>query len=162
MEDFNTIKQLLKNEQTNCYYINPVVKSSGINKGETIEGNAHNNINYKNIVIKNIINDIKELFDDNFFKFEGLKLEDMKQFVDFNNIMVINFISGDGNINEGIKCLKTDTFAQVEEQLYKIYDKYRESNNTFIFGGNTVLRFKTIEENKIKNGEKILMQIFDE
>ena len=162
MEDFNTIKQLLKNEQTNCYYINPVVKSSGINKGETIEGNANDNINYKNIIIKNIINDIKELLDDNFFIFEGLKLEDMKQFVDFNNIMVINFISGDGNINEGIKCLKTDTFAQVEEQLYKIYDKYRKTNNTFMFGGKTVFRFKTIEENKIKDGEKIIMQIFDE
>ena len=86
----------------------------------------------------------------------------MKQFVDFNNIMVINFISGDGYINQGIKCLKTDIFAQVEEQLYKIYDKYRETNNYFYFGGKTVLRFKTIEENKIKDGEKILIQIFDE
>ena len=161
MQDFDIIKQLLKSDKTNLFFINPVVVSNGINKGETVEGSDNENINYKNIVIKNIINDIKELLDDNFFKFEGLKLEDMKSFVDFNNIMVINFISGDGNINQGIKCLKTDTFAQVEEQLYKIYDNYRESNNSFLFGGKTVLRFKTIEENKIKDGEKIMMQIFD-
>lgn len=161
MQDFDIIKQLLKSDKTNLFFINPVVISNGINKGETIEGSNNENINYKNIVIKNIINDIKELLDENFFKFEGLKLEDMKSFVDFNDIMVINFISGDGNINQGIKCLKTDTFAQVEEQLYKIYDNYRESNNSFLFGGKTVLRFKTIEENKIKDGEKIMMQIFD-
>lgn len=161
MKDFNIIKQLLKNDKTNFIYINPVVVSSGINKGETIEGNNYGNIVYKNIVIKNIINDIKELLDDNFFKFEGLKFENLKSFVDFNNIMVINFISGDGNITQGIKCLKTDTFAEVEEQLYKIYDKYRESNNYFIFEGKTVLRFKTIEENNIKDGGKIIIEKFD-
>ena len=58
--------------------------------------------------------------------------------------------------------MKTNTFAEVEEQLYKIYDNYKETNNSFIFGGKSVLRFKTIEENNIKDGEKIVMQIFDE
>ena len=44
-------------------------------------------------------------------------------YVNFNNIMVVHFISGDNKINQGIKCLPTDTFAQVEEKLYKIYNK---------------------------------------
>ena len=58
IEDFNIIKQLLKDEKTGNYYINPIVIPNGINKGETIEGNNVDQ-DYKNIVIKNIIIDMK-------------------------------------------------------------------------------------------------------
>ena len=80
-------------------------------------------------------------------------------YVNFNNIMVVHFISGDGKINQGIKCLPTDTFAQVEEKLYQIYDEYRDNyNNTFLARGNVIKRFKTMSENNIKNGDKIQLQ----
>ena len=69
--------------------------------------------------------------------------------------MVVHFISGDGKINYGIQCLKTDIFAEVEEKLYQIYDEYRETNNIFIAKGNIVKRFKKICENNINNGDKI-------
>ena len=85
----------------------------------------------------------------------------VKQYVDFNKIVVINFMSGDGVINNiGIKCLKTDTFAEVEEKLYKTFDEYRETNKVFLHGGNVVLRFKTIEQNNIKDGDKVQLQNF--
>ena len=160
MEHFYIVKQLLTNEQTNNYYINPVVVSCGNNKGDTVEGRDKNQ-NYKNIVIKNIIDDFREMFEDGFFNFEVIGIEDMKKYVNFNKIMVVNFLSGDGLINEGIKCLKTETFAEVEEKLYKKYDKYRETNNNFLCGGNVILRFKTLEENKIKDGDKIQLQLID-
>ena len=84
-------------------------------------------------------------------------------YVNFNNIMVVHFISGDGKINQGIKCLPTDTFAQVEEKLYQIYDEYRDNyNNTFLARGNVIKRFKTMNENNIKNGDKIQLQNFNE
>ena len=139
-----------------------MVISKGKNIGETIESNNYDNPNYKNLIIKNIINDLRDLFEDDFFDFQGLDNEDMKKFVDYDNIMNINFISGDGVINQGINCLKTDTFAEVEEKLYKIYEEYRGSNNLFLHGGNAVLRFKTIEENNIKNYDKVIMQIIQE
>ena len=75
--------------------------------------------------------------------------------VNYDDILVINFISLDQKINCGIKCLKTDTFAEVEEQLYQQYEEYRETNNNFIVKGKLVLRFKKICENNIKNGDKI-------
>jgi len=162
MSDFIIIKQLLKNKSTNNYYNNPVVIANGNNKGETIEGDSRDNKNYKNIVIKNIINELKELFEDDFFKFKGLEIEDKQKLVDYNNILVINFVSDDGMINQGIKCLKTEIFAEVEEKLYKIYDNYRKTNNIFLHGGNIVYRFKTIEENNIKDADKILLQKFEE
>ena len=52
--------------------------------------------------------------------------------IDFDDILFVHFISLDQNINYGIKCLKTDTFAQVEEKLYQKYGEYRETNNNFL------------------------------
>ena len=73
--------------------------------------------------------------------------------------MVVNFISLDYDINCGINCLETETFAEVEEKLYKQYEQCRETNNAFISGGNMIKRFKKISENKIKNGDKIQLII---
>ncbi len=91
-------------------------------------------IDFLNIQIKNIENDNKKL-------------------VDFDNIMVVNFISSDQKINYGIKCLKTDTFAEIEEKLYQTYEEFRETNNNFIAKGKLILRFKKICDNDIKDGD---------
>ena len=72
--------------------------------------------------------------------------------INMNDIMSVNFISMDQNIHFSVGCLKTNTFAEVEEKLYKQYPEYRETNNNFIANGTQVLRFKTIAENKIGNG----------
>ena len=79
--------------------------------------------------------------------------------VNFNDIMVINFYSLDQNINYGIKCLKTDTFAEVEEKLYQKYPDFRNSNNNFVAKGRVVLRFKKIFENDIIDGDKVQLII---
>ena len=69
-----------------------------------------------------------------------------------NEMMCVNFISGDQQIHYAVPCLKSNTFAEVEEKLYQKFPVYRETNNNFIANGNLVLRFKTIDENKIGNG----------
>ena len=73
----------------------------------------------------------------------------------FDDIIVVHFISMDQKINCPLKCLKTDTFAEVEEKLYQRYEEYRETNNNFLTNGKMVLRFKKIGENNIKDGDKI-------
>ena len=75
--------------------------------------------------------------------------------VNIDDIIVIQFISTDQKINCAIKTLKTDTFAEVEEKLYQKYPEYRETNNNFIFNGKIILRFKTVFENNIQDGDKI-------
>ena len=62
--------------------------------------------------------------------------------IHYNDILYVHFISQDQKINHAIKCLKTDTFAEVEERLYQQYEEYRETNNNFITKGKIVLRFK--------------------
>ena len=113
----------------------------------------------------NYINQINNL--KNQLKDKERELNDIKRnkdgYVNYKKIMVVHFISGDGKINQGINCLPTETFAEVEEKLYKIYDEYREAyNNTFLANGNVIKRFKTMSENKIKNGDKIQLQDLNE
>ena len=111
------------------------------------------NIQQKEIDYNNQINDLKNKLNDLNKKISNDG--NLKKYVDYNNIMFVNFISGDGRINHGIKCLATDTFAEVEEKLYQIYDEFRETNNIFLAKGNIVKRFKKMSENNIKNGDKI-------
>jgi len=79
--------------------------------------------------------------------------------VNFNDIMSVNFISSDQNVHFSIPCLKTNTFAEIEEKLYKEYPQYRETNNNFLANGMQVLRFKTIAENKIGSGYPVTLII---
>ena len=76
-ENFNKIKKLLISKETNKYYKNPMVILSGVNKGETVEDIENENLGYKNKVIMNIIEDIRELLEDDFFKFEVVKSEEI-------------------------------------------------------------------------------------
>ncbi len=69
--------------------------------------------------------------------------------------MVVTFISKDFSVNEAVKCLSKDLFAEVEEKLYKKYDNLRNTNNMFTVNEKPVLRFKKLSEIGIKDGDKI-------
>ena len=120
--------------------------------------NLNNNQKQSNIKVNNdeIIMKYKKEIND--LKIKLAKYE-KRVYVNFNDIMVVNFQSGDGQVRHGIQCLKTETFAEVEEKLYKMFDEYRNTNNIFLVKGNIVLRFKTISENKIQNGDVIQLQV---
>ena len=51
--------------------------------------------------------------------------------------------------------MKTDRFAEIEEKLYQEFEEFRETNNTFMVNGTTILRFKKMSENNIKDGDTI-------
>ena len=116
--------------------------------------NLYERINYltnENFSLKNTIqlkdNEIKELKQ----RIDNL-VNNKPKMVDFNQIRVVQFVSDDRSMVCGINCLLSDTFAEVEEKLYKIYPEYRETNNSFQIDGRNILRFKTIAENNIQTG----------
>ena len=116
-----------------------------LNNSNNIINNLNNEINnYKNIISKKDLelNNIKSQLNNNI----------PNNNVNFNDIMCVNFISSDQNVHFAVSCLKTNTFAEIEEKLYKQYPQYRETNNNFLANGTQVLRFKTIAENNIGNG----------
>ena len=101
--------------------------------------------------LKSKSQEIDELKD----KLNKLTLE--KKPISRNQIMCVFFTSIDQKINRAIPCIDSDLFAQVEENLYKEYPEYRETNNTFLANGKQILRFKTIRDNKIGNGVPIIL-----
>jgi len=115
--------------------------------------------NFKNNNQQNInINNLNEIIKNKDIEINNLKLQIQNKnnnFVNFNDIIIVHFISTDQKINCPINCLKTDTFAEVEEKLYQKYEEYRETNNNFIAKGRVILRFKKICENNIENGDKV-------
>ena len=77
--------------------------------------------------------------------------------IKLENDKVVNFMSPEQNLYFAIGCNGNSTFAEIEEKLYREYPKFRETNNTFLSYGSPILRFKTINENKIGEGKPITM-----
>ena len=159
----NEIKKLNSQLQ---YYINENHNLKLNNNQMNI--NMQNNILNNNEIIKlknEIINLKNQLYlkDNEIIKLKNeiLNLKNNGKNVNLNDILVIQFVSGDFKINKGIKCLPDETFAEAEERLYKIYDEYRNTNNMFLFNGNQILRFKKIRENKIHDGDQVQLVNYD-
>ena len=142
----------LKNELTKA---NKVIEQQKltINELQNKLNNYNNTINNLNNDINNYRNIIsKKDIELNNYKSQLNNTNIQNNNFNFNDIMCVQFISSDQNVHYAATCLKTNTFAEVEEKLYKQYPQYRETNNTFLANGMQVLRFKTIDENKIGNG----------
>ena len=74
-------------------------------------------------------------------------------------IISIQFKSVDENIDLCKSCKKSEMFVLLEEKLYELYPELKETNNTFICNGVNVNRFKSLEENGIKESDKIYLNI---
>ena len=137
------------NEKLNNELIKAKKLISNIDNKSNENANLNEIINLKNIIFQKD-NEILNLK----LKLQNIDNNNNKS-VNYNDILFVHFISSDQNINCGIKCLKTDTFAEVEEKLYQKYEEYRETNNNFLAKGRIILRFKKIFENNINDGDKI-------
>ena len=64
-------------------------------------------------------------------------------------------------INYSMVCKTTDLFVRLEERLYIDFPKYKNYETYFMVNARRILRFKTLEENKIKNND-IISLFFNE
>ena len=125
---------------------------------ENLQNNKKENSNIK--ILENENKNLKNqlYLKENELNEMKLKLKNnKKKLISFDDVMVINFESTDSSIHEGIQCLGTDIFAEIEERLYQKYDEFRNTNNMFTFNGRTILRFKNLKENNIRNGDKVIL-----
>ena len=97
-------------------------------------------------------NEIKDLKN----KITNNVIEEKK--VNYNDIIVVSFISMDSTVHFGVKCLPNEYFYEIEEKLYKKYDNLRDTNIMFTANAKPILRFKKISENNIKDGD--IIQLF--
>ena len=89
-------------------------------------------------------------------KNNNLKITENKK-INISDTKMISFVSKDKKIIDVIPCIGDETFAEIEEILYRDYPDFRETNNSFFLNGKEILRFKTINDNKIENGKQIIL-----
>ena len=116
-------------------------------------------VNYSKIINNYKIKAITEKLD---LKKQNVQLNENIQInnnVNFNEVICVNFILTDKDLNFAIPCKINDVFVEVEEKLYKHFPKYRETNNNFYLNGQQILRFKTINSNKIEGDFPIILVV---
>ena len=70
---------------------------------------------------------------------------------------------GNNDINNyAMTCKNTDLFVRLEEKLYNDYPLYKNYDTLFMVNTRRILRFKTMDENKIKNNDIISVFIYEE
>ena len=154
----NTLNAYIQNQEKQKNEINSLRTKIQKLQNENQNLNNANILNKENMkYYQTNINEIKELKQT--IKELESKLRKLdKKNISINDVIVLNFISQDKSIQTVIPCVADDTFAEVEERLYQTFDNYRNTNNRLLYKGNTILRFKKIKENKIKNGDIILIK----
>ena len=144
-EYINVIDQKLKN-----YF-----KSLGINTLETekkenkINDNNKNNQNEIISLMKKL-----EIKEDEIKKLKSIIPNDLKE---GEKLLPLIFVSRDQNIHYSIICKDTDKFNYIENKLYDIYPQYQENENYFTVNGYKINKTKTIQENKIKYSDIIML-----
>ena len=78
-------------------------------------------------------------------------------------IIAVNFVSmGNQDINHyNLICKNVDLFVTLEARLYNDFPRYKEYNPYFTVNGRAIKRFKTMDENKIKNNDIISVFIHE-
>ena len=128
-----------------------------------------------NIEIEKYKSDINKLVEKN-KELEKLLDEKNKEINDYifqlsnsnNNEQLVNFKTGDkiiavlfmtqGNqdiYNYTMPCKTSDLFVRLEERLYHDFPKYRNFETFFMVNARRIFRFKSLEENQIKNNDII-------
>ena len=145
-------KYKIENEKLNGE-LSKLKKIIGGFQNNQIDNRELKNLRDENAVLKYQLNiknnEINEL---------KLKLQNngkIEQKINLSDVLVIYFKPVDNSFYDGIKCLANETFAEVEEKLYKKHNDFRNTNNMFTANALPVLRFKTIGENNIHDGDVI-------
>jgi len=77
-------------------------------------------------------------------------------------LLTVIFVSNNQEIHHSLICKNTEIFSLVEKRLYEVFPKYEESENYFLISGNKIKKTKTLEENKIKNSDVIMLNSMEE
>ena len=145
-EKLNKANKVIENQKIEIQELKNKINSfKNINNNSEIK-NLKNEIDIRNDQINKLKEQLQNINLKN--KDEQIYLKDMKS---------VTFTSTDQQLCYSIPCSGNETFAEIEEKLYKEYPKYREANNTFLANGKEILRFKTINDNKIGTGKPVTL-----
>lgn len=122
-----------------------------LNTIKSVDLNEIKNLKTEITIKDNQLNILKKELKNN-----NLKITENKK-INISDTKMVSFVSKDKKIIDVIPCIGDETFAEIEEILYRDYPDFRETNNSFFLNGKEILRFKTINDNKIENGKQIIL-----
>lgn len=73
-------------------------------------------------------------------------------------LMSVIISTEDKNIQYSIICKNTDKFLRIEEKFYEVFSELAKGENSFYINGNKINKYKTLEENNVKNSELIILK----
>ena len=76
-------------------------------------------------------------------------------------LMNITIKSGYQKIKYSLICKNTDKINDIEKMLYKKFPDFPKTENYFLCNGASIEKFKSLEENKIKDGDILLVYKFE-
>ena len=95
------------------------------------------------------------------YKFKDNNIKETKNLITSINpgekVFAVSFMT-EGNqdiINYCMACKNTDLFVRLEEKLYNDFPKFTNYETFFMVNTKKILRFKTLDENNIKNNDII-------
>ena len=149
----NLLKQL-KDETHNLFNENIILKKEleklKLNEDERnnnqILKSLSDNKNKKDQLYKEI-NDLKE------------KLNRYPIILEKNEELIsIIFCYEEKNRFYSMICKNTDSINNLEEMLYKEFPEISDNNNSFLFKGKIIDKFQNFDNNKIKNGDLVIIK----
>ena len=90
-----------------------------------------------------------------------LKLKISVELSKEDKLISVIFISFDQKIHYSMICKSNDLFSRLENELYKEYKSYKETENYFLVNGKRINRYNTLEQNGIKNSDIISLNIIE-
>ena len=108
---------------------------------------------------KNSLNLDKEEIISNKKKYDlyELSLKPLINFSEKEELISVIFNSLDQKIHYSVICKNTDKFNKLEEKLYLAYPQFSETDNFFTLNGKIINKFKSLEENNIKDNDVIII-----
>ena len=75
-----------------------------------------------------------------------------------NNLMSVIIRTRNDEHMESFICKSSDKFNTLENKFYKLHSEYKDKDNKFLIGKEVIDKEKTLEENKIGNNAKIIIE----
>ena len=153
----NELKRQLNEERNKNQILN-----QKINELNIYINNYQTNINNYENKIKMLEKEIQK-YKSNYNNFYNTTNSSINILKPGEKVIAINFVSmGNQEVGHYCQaCKNTDTFIRLEEKLNNDFPKLKEYETYFEVNGRRIKRFKTLDENKIKNNDIINIFLID-
>ena len=138
------------------------LKTKNINEDKDLIKDLNEKFNYLNNLYKNLNTNLNkdklnELLEEIRIKDKIISKSPI-QLLEGENLLSVISVSSDQKIHYSCICKNTDIFNKIENKLYEVYPEYKTSENNFLANGNKVNKYETLEFNKIKNSDIIILK----